>query len=181
MNLVVLVGNLTRDPEVRYTQSGSAVANVNIAVNRSFTKEGGPDADFFRVTVFGKQAELVERYLSKGRKVGIEGRIQNDNYEKEGQTIYRDTIIANRIEFLSPKGGSDQFGSSGGQDTEAFGKPAPAQAFAAPATPAAPDSATPAAPEASTQTPAATPAPAQQAAVPTGFSALEDDEDDLPF
>jgi len=178
MNLVVLVGNLTRDPEVRYSQSGTAVANVNIAVNRSFTKEGGPDADFFRVTVFGKQAELVERYLSKGRKVGIEGRIQNDNYEKEGQTIYRDTIIANRIEFLSPKGSGDQFGSFGGQDTEAFGKPAPAAAGAsAPTTSAAaPAQATVSA--APAQTPAA---PAQQAAVPSGFSALEDDEDDLPF
>jgi single-strand DNA-binding protein len=103
MNLVVMVGNLTRDPEVRYSQGGTAVAHINIAVNRSFTKEGGPDADFFRVTVFGKQAELVERYLSKGRKVGIEGRIENNNYEKDGQTVYQDSIIANRIEFLSPK------------------------------------------------------------------------------
>jgi single-strand DNA-binding protein len=165
MNLVVLVGNLTRDPEVRYAASGNAVANINIAVNRSFTKEGGPDADFFRVTVFGKQAELVERYLSKGRKVGIEGRIQNDNYEKEGQTIYRDTIIANRIEFLSPRGTGDQFGGGFERSDDPFGQSAPAAQ---------------AKPSAAAPTPAASPAETPQAP-PSGFSALEDDEDDLPF
>jgi single-strand DNA-binding protein len=107
MNVVVLVGNLTRDPEIRYAGNGTAVAHLQIAVNKTFVKEGGPDADFFRVTAFGKQAELCERYLSKGRKVGIEGRIENSNYtNKEGQMVYRDSIIANRIEFLSPKGES---------------------------------------------------------------------------
>jgi single-strand DNA-binding protein len=169
MNLVVLVGNLTRDPEVKYTQSGMAVANINIAVNRVSAKDGGPDSDFFRVTVFGKQAENVERYLSKGKKVGVEGRIQNDNYEKDGQKVYRDTIIANRVEFLSPRGeGGGQLGGGFGQDTDAFGQSEPAFRQPAP------------------QQEAPTPAPAQQAqpkadAVPTGFSALEDDEDDLPF
>ncbi|MDR2163023.1 MAG: single-stranded DNA-binding protein [Clostridiales Family XIII bacterium] len=158
MNLVILVGNLTRDPEVKYTQNGLAVANITVAVNRFGTKEGGPDADFFRVTAFGKQAELAERYLSKGRKVGIEGRIQNDNYEKEGQTVYRDTIIASRIEFLSPKSGGDQFGGGfGGQPDEAFGRSAPQAAYAQAPQGAAPEP------------------------VPSGFSALEDDEDDLPF
>ena len=104
MNLVVLVGNLTRDPEIRYSANGNPIAHINIAVNRAFSREGAPDADFFRVTVFGKQAELVEKYLAKGRKVGIEGRIENSNYEKDGNKVYQDSIIANRIEFLSPKG-----------------------------------------------------------------------------
>jgi single-strand DNA-binding protein len=173
MNLVVLVGNLTRDPEVRYTQSGLAVANINIAVNRISTKDGGPDADFFRVTIFGKQAELAERYLAKGRKVGIEGRIQNDNYEKEGQTIYRDTIIANRMEFLSPKGSGEQFGGDfGGQADSAFGRSSGQPASAQPASVAAqPQAATP-----QQQQPAAPSEP-----LPSGFSALEDEEDDLPF
>jgi len=143
MNLVVLVGNLTRDPEIKYSANGNPIAHLNIAVNRAFTREGGPDADFFRVTVFGKQAELVERYLSKGRKVGIEGRIENSNYEKEGKTVYQDSIIANRIEFLSPKGDGGQ--SSGGS--------APSNAPQAPG------------PE----------------KTPEGFSALEDEDDDLPF
>ncbi|MDR1495564.1 MAG: single-stranded DNA-binding protein [Clostridiales Family XIII bacterium] len=180
MNLVVLVGNLTRDPEVRYTQSGLAVANINVAVNRFNTKDGGPDADFFRVTVFGKQAELAERYLSKGRKVGVEGRIQNDNYEKEGQTIYRDTIIANRIEFLSPKGSGEQFGGDfGGQADDAFGRSSGQSAYA----PAAPQQSAAPGPSAAPE-PSAAPqqsAAPGQASVPQGFSALEDEEDDLPF
>jgi single-strand DNA-binding protein len=172
MNLVVLVGNLTRDPEVKYMQNGTAVAHISVAVNRAYTKEGGPDSDFFRVTLFGKQAELVERYLSKGKKVGVEGRIQNDNYERDGQTVYRDSIIGNRIEFLSPKGG-DQFGGGyGGSDGDAFGRSAPQPA------PAVPTEATPA--PASVAAPVA-PVNAQPEAVPSGFSALEDDEDDLPF
>jgi single-strand DNA-binding protein len=149
------------------------VANINIAVNRFNSKDGGPDADFFRVTVFGKQAELAERYLSKGRKVGIEGRIQNDNYEKEGQTIYRDTIIANRMEFLSPKGSGEQFGGDfGGQAGDAFGRPSGQPAYTQPA------------PAAQPQQSAAPPqqaAASQQDAFPSGFSALEDEEDDLPF
>jgi single-strand DNA-binding protein len=187
MNLVVLVGNLTRDPEVRYTQSGLAVANINMAVNRFGSKEGGPEADFFRVTVFGKQAELAERYLSKGKKVGIEGRIQNDNYEKEGQMIYRDTVIANRLEFLSPRGGDHLGGGFGGQPDDAFARPPGQSAYAPPAaaTPApepeqpAPASVDPGFPEAPVDEPQ--PSAAQQEALPQGFSALEDDEDDLPF
>lgn len=114
MNIVVLVGNLTRDPEVRFSSNGNPIATIDIAVNRSFTREGGPDADFFRVTVFGKQAEHIQKYLSKGKKVGVEGRIENNNYEdKDGKKVYRDSIIANRVEFLSPKneGGQSQFGA----------------------------------------------------------------------
>jgi single-strand DNA-binding protein len=196
MNLVVLVGNLTRDPEVRYTQSGLAVANIFVAVNRVSSKEGGPDADFFRVTLFGKQAELAERYLSKGRKVGVEGRLQNDNYEKEGQTVYRDTIIANRLEFLSPKGDGDQFGGGfGGQPDDAFGRSAPPASYSGASQPG------PARPPAepgqagpgqagqgqgqyagqAAQPPAGGAPAAQPEPVPGGFSALEDDEDDLPF
>jgi single-strand DNA-binding protein len=155
MNLVVLIGNLTRDPDVKYAQSGMAVAHINVAVNRFSSKEGGPDADFFRVTLFGKQAELAERYLSKGKKVSVVGRIQNDNYEKDGQTIYRDSIIANRVEFLSPRDSGGQFGGGGfdGQG-EAFGRPAPS---------------------------GEAPAPKPPASVPAGFSELEDSDDDLPF
>jgi single-strand DNA-binding protein len=188
MNLVVLIGNLTRDPEVRYTQSGLAVANINIAVNRFGSKEGGPEADFFRVTIFGKQAELAERYLTKGRKVGIEGRIQNDNYEKEGQMVYRDTIIASRLEFLSPRSGGDQFGGGfGGQADDAFARPPGQPAYAQPAPEASPAPAfeqrspAPAAPEFPPPEDEPQPFAARETAPPQGFSALEDDEDDLPF
>ena len=85
------MGRLTRDPEVRYAQneSGTAVARFSIAVDRRFKRDGEPDADFFNCTAFGKQAEFVEKYLRKGTKMLITGRIQNDNYtNKDGQTVF---------------------------------------------------------------------------------------------
>ncbi len=83
MNKVIFVGNLTRDPEVSYSNRGDsalAIARFSIAVNRRFKRDGDPDADFFNCTAFGKQAEFIERYLHKGRKVAVVGRIENDNY-----------------------------------------------------------------------------------------------------
>ncbi len=101
MNNVVLIGRLTRDPELRYIPgSGNAVANLNLAVDRAFAKE--KTADFFRIVVFGKPAENCSNYLSKGSQVAVEGRIQNNNYEdKNGVMHYGMDIIANRVEFLS--------------------------------------------------------------------------------
>lgn len=100
MNSTVLVGRLTRDPELRYVPgSGNAVANLNIAVDRPFSKE--KETDFFRVVVFGKPAENCATYLAKGSQVAIEGRIQNNNYEKDNVKHYGNDIIANRVEFLS--------------------------------------------------------------------------------
>ena len=90
MNKVILMGRLTRDPEVRYSQgaTATAVARFSVAVDRRFKREGEPDADFFNCTCFGKQAEFVEKYLHKGTKVVLTGRIQNDNYtNKEGQMV----------------------------------------------------------------------------------------------
>ena len=87
MNKVILMGRLTRDPEVRYSQGANptAVARFSIAVDRRFKREGEPDADFFNCTAFGKQAEFIERYLRKGVKILTAGRIQNDNYtNKDG-------------------------------------------------------------------------------------------------
>jgi single-strand DNA-binding protein len=172
MNLVVLVGNLTADPEIRYAGNGTAVANIRIAVRRAFRKEGGPEADFFRVTIFGKQAEMVEKYLSKGQKVGIEGRIENNNYEKDGKTVYQDQIIANNIEFLSPKGSSgggnySGGGQGGGNDPFAgqfsgpgsnTGGASSGDGFGGGGNSGAPGG-----------------------SLPTGISEFDDDEDDLPF
>ena len=86
MNKAILMGRLTRDPEVRYSQGASqtSVARFSIAVDRRFKREGEPDADFFNCTAFGKQAEFVERYLHKGTKIVVCGRIQNDNYNNGG-------------------------------------------------------------------------------------------------
>ena len=115
MNKVILVGNLTRDPEVRYSQGASqtTVARFSVAVNRSFKRDGEPDADFFNCTAFGKQAEFIERYMQKGTKVALSGRVQNDNYtNKDGQMVYSVRIIVDDIEFASSKSAASQNESS---------------------------------------------------------------------
>jgi len=109
MNKVILMGRLTRDPEVRYSQGASqtAVARFSVAVDRRFKREGEPDADFFNCTCFGKQAEFVEKYLHKGTKVVLCGRIQNDNYtNKEGQMVYSVRVMVDEIEFAESKNAS---------------------------------------------------------------------------
>ena len=102
MNSVNLIGRLTRDPEVRYTSgTQTAVTSFTIAIDR-MTREGAESqADFPRITVFGKQAKNCEKYLVKGRKVAIEGRIQTGSYQnKNGDTVYTTDVVANRVEFL---------------------------------------------------------------------------------
>ena len=102
MNSVSLIGRLTRDPEVRYSSgSQTAVAKFTLAVNRPFAKEGEQDADFIGITCFGKTAELVERYMSKGRMVGVTGRIQTGSYEKDGRKVYTTDVIADEIQVCT--------------------------------------------------------------------------------
>lgn len=116
MNKVILMGRLTRDPEVRYSQGASqtAVARFSVAVDRRFKREGEPDADFFNCTAFGKQAEFIERYLRKGVKVVVCGRIQNDNYtNKEGQMVYSVRVMVDEIEFAESKNASAGNGDGG--------------------------------------------------------------------
>ena len=116
MNKVILMGRLTRDPEVRYSQGASqtAVARFSIAVDRRFKREGEPDADFFNCTAFGKQAEFIERYLRKGVKVVVCGRIQNDNYtNKDGQMVYSVRVMIDEIEFAESKNASAGNGDGG--------------------------------------------------------------------
>jgi len=102
MNSVSLTGRLTRDPEVRYgAASQTAVAKFTLAVDRQRTaREGEPTADFIGITCFGKTAELVEKYVTKGRLIGVTGRIQTGSYEKDGRRIYTTDVIADRVEFL---------------------------------------------------------------------------------
>ena len=102
MNSVSLIGRLTKDPDVRYgSESQLAVARFSIAIDRGKDKNGqSRGTDFPNIVCFGKTAELVERYVSKGRLVGIQGRIQTGKYEKDGRTIYTTDILADRVEFL---------------------------------------------------------------------------------
>lgn len=97
MNSVNLIGNLTREPEIRQTTDGGCVASLSVAINRM--NEG---ADYPRVVVFGKQAETCANYLHKGSKVGISGRLQTGSYvNKDGVKIYTTDVVANRVEFLN--------------------------------------------------------------------------------
>ncbi|SFE65608.1 single-strand DNA-binding protein [Peptostreptococcaceae bacterium pGA-8] len=111
MNSVVLIGRLTRDPELRYTPSTQmAVATFSIAIDRPVRAGGEKQTDFPRVTVFGKQAENCERFLAKGRLVGVQGRLQTGSYQnKNGDTVYTTDVVADRVEFLEwgdrPQGG----------------------------------------------------------------------------
>ena len=100
MNKVILMGRLTRDPEVSSSTTGTTFARYSIAVDRRFKRDGEPDADFFNCTSFGKQAEFVERYLKKGTKVVVSGRLQNNNYtNKEGQKVYTTEVVIEDQEF----------------------------------------------------------------------------------
>ena len=100
MNNVNLLGRLTRDPEVRYTQSQMAVATFTLAVDRMARAGEEKKADFLRVTCFGKTAENCERFLLKGKRAAVSGRIQTSTYEKDGKTVYSTDIIADRVEFI---------------------------------------------------------------------------------
>ncbi len=109
LNNVVLIGRLTRDPELRYIPgSGAAVARFGIAVDKGLSREkkqemesrNQPTADFINITVWGKPAENCANYLVKGRLVGIQGRIQTGSYEKDGVRVYTTEVVANNVEFL---------------------------------------------------------------------------------
>ena len=146
MNSVALTGRLTRDPEVRYTQSQTAVATFTLAVDRPFSRDRENNADFIRITAFGKSAEFAEKFLNKGRLVGVTGRIQTGSYQdKDGKTVYTTDVVADRIEFLGPKGDGQQSGAS----QETFRRET---------------------------RPSASAAPASAPAVPDGFTALDDDD-----
>lgn len=114
MNSVVLIGRLTKDPEVRYiSKSQMAVAAFTVAINRGKDKHGNDrGADYIPVTAFGRQAENCERYLAKGRPVGVQGRIQTGSYtNKDGATAYTTDVVADRVEFLE-WGDKEQGGSN---------------------------------------------------------------------
>lgn len=110
INRVVLVGRLTRDPEMRYTQSGIAVTRFTLACDRPFTgQDGKREADFIDCVVWRKQAENVAQYLKKGSMAGVDGRLQISSYEgQDGQRRYRAEVVADSVRFLEPRGASGQ-------------------------------------------------------------------------
>ncbi|NNE90592.1 MAG: single-stranded DNA-binding protein [Verrucomicrobiales bacterium] len=116
LNKVMLIGNLTRDPEVRYTPKGTAVTDIGVACNRSYTTDTGErreDVTFIDVTLWGRSAELVGQYMKKGRPIYIEGRLQMDSWEDKntGQKRSKLKVVGENFQFL---GGREDGGGGGG-------------------------------------------------------------------
>jgi single-strand DNA-binding protein len=118
MNRVVLVGRLTKDPELRYTPSGVAVATFTLAVNRAFTNQQGErEADFINCVIWRKPAESVANFLKKGSLAGVDGRIQTRNYEgQDGKRVYVTEVLAESVQFLEPRGSNNDQQRSGGNN-----------------------------------------------------------------
>ena len=105
-NRVTLAGNLTRDPELRYTPKGSAVGDLSIAINEKYKTSDGTQKEetvFVDVTVWGRQAETCKEHLAKGRPVFIEGRLKLDQWEKDGKKHQRLAVVADRVQFIGGK------------------------------------------------------------------------------
>lgn len=125
LNKVFLIGNLTRDPEVRYLPSGAAVADLRLASNRRYKTQQGDDKEetvYVNVSAWGRQAETCGQYLSKGSPVLVEGRLRYEEWEKDGQRNSRISITAERVQFMGSPKSSTEYGDS----------PAPRPAEAAP-------------------------------------------------
>jgi single-strand DNA-binding protein len=138
-NKVILLGNLTRDPEVRYTPKGSAVCDLGLAVNRNYTLDNGEkreEVTFVDVVLWARLAEIAGEYLKKGRPVFIEGRLQMDSWDDKqtGQKRTKIRVVGETMQLL----GSRPSGSGGGESQETERPPRPAEK-SAPATKAAPD------------------------------------------
>lgn len=113
MNRVILIGRLTRDPELRTTPTGRNVCQFAIAVNRNYTNASGErEADFINCVVWDKQAENLSRYQKKGNQIAVEGRVQTRNYDdNNGRKVYVTEILVNNISFLDAKGSGNSGGS----------------------------------------------------------------------
>ena len=126
MNKVILMGRLTRDPEVRYSTSGDnqlAIARYTLAVDRRFKRDGDQSADFIRCVAFGRSGEFAEKYFHQGTKIVAEGRIQTGSYQdKDGKTVYTTEVVVENQEFAESKASSDSYAASHPQQNAA---PAP--------------------------------------------------------
>ena len=104
MNSIIIKGRLTADPELKYTQSNTAVTSFGVAVNRRFAQEGQQDTDFFNVTAWNKTAEFITKYFKKGQEILIQGRLQQRTWETEsGEKRYAVDIVAEQVEFCGSK------------------------------------------------------------------------------
>jgi single-strand DNA-binding protein len=114
LNRVVLVGRLTKDPDLRYTPNGVAVANFTLAIDRPFKTNGEQQADFINGVVWRKPAENLAQYMSKGSQIGVDGRLQSRTYDdKDGKTVFVTEVVASSVQFLETKGGQSISRQSG--------------------------------------------------------------------
>jgi single-strand DNA-binding protein len=122
LNRIVLIGRLTKDPELRYTPNGKAVAGFTLAVDRSFKNpQGEREADFISIVVWGTQAEHCANYLSKGKLAAVDGRLQIRTYDgQDGQRRWVTEVVADNVRFLSPKesGGSSEGTANMGKEID---------------------------------------------------------------
>ena len=118
MNKWQAIGRITKDIEVRYTQSQTAVARFTLAVNRRKKEDGTQEADFISCMAWGKTAEIMDKYVHKGDRIGIVGRIQTGSYEKDGQKHYTTDVVVEELEFLEKKKDSAQSGGQSAQQGE---------------------------------------------------------------
>ena len=120
MNKAILTGRFTRDPEIKYTNDGTSIARFSIAVNRRFVKEGSDQkADFLNCIAFGRSAEFIEKYFSKGMKADLSGRIQTGSYtNRDGQKVYTTDVVVDEQEFVESK-----------KNTQPAPEPAPAGGY----------------------------------------------------
>lgn len=130
MNKVILMGRLTREPDIRYSQSGTAVARYTLAVDRRFSRSGGDgndqSADFITCVAFGRSAEFAEKYLHQGTKIAVTGRIQTGSYtNRDGQKVYTTDVVVEDQEFAESKNASQ---GAGGGSYRPESRPQPANA-----------------------------------------------------
>ena len=122
MNKVILIGRLCADPEIRYSQgeNQTAIARYRLAVDRRYKRDNEPTADFIPCVAFGKNGEFAEKYLHKGTKIAVVGRIQTGSYEKDGQKVYTTDVIVEEHEFCESKGGNNGGGTPSVGDDNPF-------------------------------------------------------------
>ena len=137
LNRVLLLGNLTRDPDLKYTQGGTAICNFGLAMNRRFKTRDGQDQEevcFVDIEVFGRQAETCKNYLQKGAPALVEGRLKLDRWEDRntGQPRSRLRVTALRVQFMGSPGGGDDFNNSGEDRPQQAAQPAPSRSQTSP-------------------------------------------------
>lgn len=121
MNKVILMGRLTRDPEVKYTTNNTLVCSFSLAVNRRFKQEGQAEADFINIVAWGKTGEFCSKYFAKGQQVAVVGRIQTRNYDdKEGRKVYVTEVIAEEAYFADSKKDNANSFDTGFNPTDGF-------------------------------------------------------------